>query len=206
MASVYWWSCCKDDLLRMKSTFPHPGNFPFVFSQAIFFFALFPVPRGHPSPNLFYQKYGFLLKPSKLKIQVMDFSKLNCQTTEKWSFKPPCVAFSSLVAPFFFFGIRRFKHWASFLGSPSPFPSPGMHQTTTGAWICFVKCLLSLVQWDLGFLGIFGALSVLHWRGFFPSLPVPGKLLCVLRISNCARRIKAVQKEKIKGAMPFVRL
>lgn len=30
--------------------------------------------------------------------------------------------------------------------------------------------------------------------------------LCCLRASDCARRIKSVQKEKIKAAMPLVKL
>lgn len=172
------------------------------------FFSLFPIPSGHPSPNLSCQKYGFPLKPSKLKTQVMDFNKTNCQTTGKWSFKPLCVVFSPLVPPagcLFLApeGLNTEHHSRLSQSFSFPWDAPVSHWGSDLFGQMFVGAAAGCfgVIW-----GSLGALGVLHWRGFFPRLPAPsvrGKLpggarssLLRLRASSCARRIKAVGKRE----------
>lgn len=160
------------------------------------------------SPNLSCQKYGFPLKPSKLKTQVMDFNKTNCQTTGKWSFKPLCVVFSPLVPPAgcLFLGPEGLntEHHSRLSQSFSfPWDAPVGHWGSD----LFGQVFVGAAAGSFGVIwGSLGALGVLHWRGFFPRLPAPsvrGKLpggarssLLRLRASSCARRIKAVGKRE----------
>lgn len=171
-----------------------------MFSQGIFF-SLLPIPSGHPSPNLSCQKYGFLLKPSKLKSQAMDFNKTNCQTTGKWSFKPLCVVFSPPAGCLFLGpeGLNIEHHSRLSQSFSFPWDAPVNHWGSDLFWQVFVEAGAGRfgVIW-----GSLGALGVLHWRGFFPRLPAPsvrGKLpggdVCS-QLPALARGFQLCQKNK----------